>query len=202
MHGRTESLIIMKSIRNLGSGMAFVLACLFFLSTKTTAGEFTVMPGHSIGKVWIGASYQQIRKIMGNPYLIQRDGQLTIEFWRVRTSPGDYLGVVYRRGRVLQIETNSALYKTPHQVSVESNLGYIRKVFGKMRLISYGSENKNPEIAEHAMHYYDSPARGIAFELGMGFRPNIAADVVPGTLFVHRRGVRLLQVNGKEIWSQ
>jgi hypothetical protein len=192
----------MITMREVNLKMGFILIGLLLLSPTAIAGEFTVIPGHSLGRIWLGAPHFKVRKIMGRPYLIQRDRNLTIEFWRIKKSTSDYVSAVYEHTRVIQIETNSRRFSTPRGVSVQSKLGYIRKSFGCMRVVSFGMNDRNPDIAEHSAHYFDSAKHGIAFELDMGARPNVSKDTVPHALFVHRRGQQFRLVIGKEVWAE
>jgi hypothetical protein len=185
-----------------------VIACCLLLSASAKAGEFTIMPGHSLGNVWLNAPHSTVRKLWGRPYLIQRDGSYTIESWRVNKKDNNYYkSAIFRKNRVIQLETNSPRFVTPHGLSVRSNLGYIRRVLGKMRVISFGLNDPDPDAADHAAHYhaahyYDSVARGLAFELDLGFRPDTSFDEVPHALYVHRRGHRLIAVDGEEVWAE
>lgn len=189
-------------MKNLFINTTWVFIFCLLSSVSVKAGEFAVMPGHSLGRVWLGAPHATVRKIWGRPYLIQRDGSYTVEFWRVdKKSKEHFKSAVFRHGRAVQLETSDPRFTTPHGVSVNSNLGYIRKVFGKMRVISFGRDNPDPEIAGHAANYYDSTKRGVAFELNMGYRADLSARAVPHTLFVHRRGYKFINVQGDEVWA-
>lgn len=180
-----------------------LVALLVFVvfATGATASEFAVQPGHSIGWIWLGATHHKIRKIMGRPYLIERDKAAFAESWRVGQSKDDYISAVFAQGRVVQIETNSPLFKTSHSISVRSNLSRIRKVLGNMKVISYGMNDPDPDIAEHAAHFYDSPKLGIAFELDLGARPDLAADVTPHSLIVHPANRQFHWFIGKPVWA-
>lgn len=161
------------------------------------------MPGHSLGRVWLGATHSTVRRIWGRPYLIRRDHFHTIEFWRVGSNDTGYSkAATFRNNRVIQLETTSPRFATPHGISVNSNLGYIRRVLGRMRVISFGLNDRDPDVAEHAAHYYDSVGRGLAFELDLGFRPNTSAGTSPHALYVHRRGHLFVLVNGDEVWAE
>lgn len=181
---------------------SLLVAGILLCSHMATAGEFTVVPGHSLGRIWLGAPYGKTRKIMGKPYLIERDGALTIEFWRVPKSNGGYISAVYEHNRVIQLETNSPRFSTSRGVSAFSTLEQIRKVFKDMRVVSFGTSNSDPDVAEHAAHYYDSTKQGIAFELDLGAQPDISAGVTPYNLLVHRPQHRVLSVAGQQVWAE
>lgn len=70
---------------------------------------------------------------------------------------------------------------------------------GKLRVVTFGGKSSDPEIMEHSAHYYDSIRRGLAFDVGLGFKPDLSDKVTPQALIVHRRGYRGLLVNGTEV---
>lgn len=182
-----------------------VLVCATFCllpPASAHAGEWTIMPGHSLGRVWLGAPHATVRRIWGRPFLIQRDGSYTVEYWRTdKKNPNRYINATFKRGRVVQLESDSPRFVTPHSVSIRSNLGYIRRVFGTLRLFSFGRDDPDPEVAGHAANFLDSVARGIAFELDLGYHADVSASFVPHAVFVHRRGHRFLFLNGEPVYS-
>lgn len=199
----------MEAMKSLVSGLAWAWALALVLTfglafcIPASAGELTVMPGHSLGPVWLGAPHAKVRQLWARPYLVQRDGPYSIESWRVNQGERDYYkSAVFRRGRVVQLETDSPRFSTPHGVSTRSNLGYIRKVFGQMRVISFGMNDPDPDVAEHAVHFYDSRRRGIAFALNMGARPDVSAGARTQALIVHRKGYEFLHLTGEIVYSE
>ena len=172
------------------------------LTDSAKAGEFTIMPGHSVGRVWLGAPHATVRRIWGRPYLIQRAGPYAIEGWRTdKKNLNSSTSAVFKRGRVVQLETDSPRFVTPHGVSIRSNLGYIRRVFGKMRQLSFGRNDPDPEVANHAANYLDAVRRGVAFELDLGLSANPAAGFVPHAIIVHRSAHRFIHVYGEQVWA-
>ncbi len=72
------------------------------------------------------------------------------------------ISVVYRRGRVIQIETNAPETLTKQGVSPDSTLGQIRSKLGRLSIVSFGQGIPDPDYADHAAHYYDDVRHGLA----------------------------------------
>lgn len=168
-----------------------VLLCLaLLLFAPAFAENSKAIPGRSVGKIRLGSTYGSVRKIWGKPYFTQRKGSLIQEGWKIGNDAD--ISAIFRFGKVIQIATTSGHYITPQGISVNSSLGTIRKRLGNMRVVSFGEKHPDPEVAEHAIHYYDDIKRGLAFELDMGAQANLAADVVPHSLIIHYPKRRVL----------
>ena len=167
------------------AGLAVCLAS--FVHAKESS--FTVVLGQKLGPVALGSSKTDVHKVIGLPYLHRRNHSLEAEYFHVPKSDKDhYLSVIYKHGRVIQIETDSPQFRTPQGITANSSLGQIRSNLGRLPIVSFGQDDPDPDAAEHAQHFYDDVATGLAFELDLGYRADTSPGVVPGGLIVHVAG--------------
>lgn len=160
-----------------------------------------VIPGKRIGRIRLGMDRYSVRQLLGKPHLINQEGSFIQIYWNIG-NPRDqeYIGVIFRKDKAIQIETNSSQYVTSQGISAQSNLGQIRKKLGRLKVISFGLNDSDPEVAEHASHYWDDVKRGIAFELDLGYRPDLSSDQIPHALYVYLAGHRFIPpIDGKEL---
>ena len=151
--------------------------------------SLAVIPGQRLGPVKLGSSKTTVHKMMGPPYIQRSDGSLKFEYFHVsRSDKNHYLSVIYKHGKVIQIETDAPRFRTAQGISAASALGQIRRKSGKWRIVSFGQNDPDPDIAEHAQHFYDDMRQGLAFELDLGSQADTSSEVVPGSLIVHPAG--------------
>lgn len=126
---------------------------------------------------------------MGPPYMQRSDQSLKSEYFHVsKSDKNHYLSVIYKHGKVIQIETDAPQFMTAQGISAKSTLDQIRSKSGKWNIVSFGQDDPDPDIAEHAQHFYDDVPQGLAFELNLGDRADISSEVVPFSLIVHPPG--------------
>ncbi|HEX8553036.1 MAG TPA: hypothetical protein VF681_15940 [Abditibacteriaceae bacterium] len=159
-----------------------------------------VVPGKSVGKVWLGAPRGTVRHILGKPSTIKARGDnLTVDEWlgpEVKDSWNNIsqrrFAVVYRHERAVQIEFNSPSYRTSQGISTNSSLGEFRKFF-RPRLRAYLYTEGGGGFRYYA---YDDRRRGLAF--AFGGQDSYDARVLPEILVVHRRGAAMIVNPGGE----
>ena len=161
---------------------------------------FPVVPGKSAGKVWLGASRETVRKILGKPTQSYGSANgVTIEQWlgkeRKNAETGDTFwpryAVLFKANRAIQIEWNAPHFQTADGVSSEANLAVFRHFFRPhLRAYLYA----DPEGGGHRGYVYDDVRRGIAFAFGA--QDNYDARVLPEKLLIHRPGVRAIPEAG------
>ncbi len=122
-----------------------------------------VLPGRGIGKIRIGATQQQVRATLGKPKETHRfRGGLAEDRW-IGKATGDfhppvYVSVLYRDGKVAQIEVSSASFATREGLSTESNFAQFHQAYGPLKVTSYN-------YGDAVGTYYDSGAKGIAITI-------------------------------------
>jgi hypothetical protein len=149
------------------------------------------VPGKGIGKVRLGMSRTAVRRALGKPrttFSLPRG--LASDLWGTVNTPSyrkspNTLEVIYRGGRVVQIEMTSPAFKTDQGVSTATPLHLVRKVHPKMTMtrLVYSKGNQRRQ------HYYDDIRRGIAFE----YWPD-GEEI--NTLIVHQPGARVIADSG------
>ncbi len=181
------------------------LVAAWSLMTMTAAmaatSDYSVVPGHSVGRVWLGAPRATVIKMLGKPSSTSTSsGGLTQDSWMGRKSSRDYnerrfVQVTYRRARVIQIEFNSPSLVSAGGISTRVNLIQLSKKFDlRPRFYSYVERGYN-------RNYHDDVARGIAFQRGGNdLSWNLKEDprATPDSIIVHRRGYRVIpEVGGR-----
>lgn len=162
--------------------------------------SFPVVPGKSAGKIWLGASRETVRRIMGKPSQSYASaGGVTIEQWLGKPAKNAESGntfypryaVLFKANRAIQIEWNSPDFETAHGVSTETNLAVFREFYRPyLRSFLFA----DPEGGGHRGYVYDDVRRGIAFTFGAQDRYD--ARVLPEKLLIHRPGVRAIPEEG------
>ena len=106
-----------------------------------------VVPGASLGKIKLGMSTAQVKKIMGTKPTaegaIDSSTQEMVWVGKTRTEPGfrrrEFFSVFLRRGKVVQIEASSPVYKTESGLSSDSTWRQFVSEFpgGKLKARTY-----------------------------------------------------------------
>ncbi len=145
----------------------------------------------------LGSSRASVRRVMGRPYLVERGGSYSIEYWRA-PNPQYYIRGVFHKGTLVQAETDSPLFKTASRVSVLSKLSMIRNTFRTIKAVNFKASNGD---YEHSSNYYISGQDGIAFELNLGYSPDASPNTMPHALIIYKRRSKFVPVFGKFVWS-
>lgn len=164
------------------------------------AQNYSVVPGHSVGKIWLGAPRTAVIKAMGKPSEIARlRNGLMQDSWLGPKPPSDnqerrIVHVLYRRNRAIQIELNSPSFVTANGVSMRTSLGELHRKFKNLRpsVRSYAERG-------YVRYYYDDVQRGITFQAGGNdLSWNLKEDPrrTPESIIVHRRGYRVIPEAG------
>lgn len=183
----------------LGIALLLVPNLAIYSASPAVAGEYTVVPGHSVGRIRLGATRATVLSILGQPSKSAkwRSGP-TQDTWLgpvppnnkygFADSPQTFVNVIYRNNRVVQIEFNSPKFRTSSGISTRSNLAQFRSRFGKPRVRAYGYEF--PDGGSAIIYYYDAARTGITFSVGV--QDNFDATTKPNELRVHSPGVPVL----------
>ncbi len=164
------------------------------------AANSAVVPGRSVGRIWLGAPRAAVIKAMGKPSETARlSNGLRQDSWLGPKIPGDYHGrravhVLYRRNRAVQIEFNSPAFVTANGVSMRTSLAELHRKFKNLRpsIRSYAERG-------YVRYYYDDVQRGIAFQRGGNdLLWNLKENPwgTPESIIVHRRGYRVIPEAG------
>ena len=184
-----------------------LLACMamvFCAIGSANADSFTVVPGRSVGKIQLGAARTAVLKILGKPSksVKWRSGP-TQDTWLGPKPPADqygyadlpdFLNVIYKNNKVVQIEFSSSKFKTSSGISTRSSLAQFRSKYGKPRVRAYGYDD--PNGGGYIGYYYDAVAKGIAFEFGV--QDEFDATTTANSIRVHLSGVNVLPNPGGE----
>ena len=182
------------------SALAFLL---LLLSPETAQAQQAVVPGRSVGRVFLGMQQSDVRKILQSPRLSRslpasalpaphRPGRYTVDQWESGTH---LLTILYRNAQVVQIEVDSPQFTAPGGVSVDAPLATVRRRFPKMRVDQYIATVQGEEDSGERFFCADDVRRGIAFTQ----YPDTATyddlpSLTPDTLIVHLPGQRALPV--------
>lgn len=165
---------------------------------------WAIVPGSSIGLVKLGASRKSVRQLLGKPSKTYRrkDG-LREDTWIDPHSSNDVgypyrVIVIYKKDKVVQVETSSPKFSTVGGFSTKNNIGQARRLFGHLKTARYGVEA--PEGGGYIEYYYDSVERGVAFAFKTqddGGQDD--SDVTIETVFVHPKGQAVVKPYGAEL---
>lgn len=163
----------------------------------TTSGNHTIVPGHSIGKVWIGAPRDAVQKVLGKPTEThQRNDKIIEDVWMSPRSSTNRYKVFYLKNRVIQIETSAPVFSA-EGFSLRSDPYQIRKKFGRMRVRIYNSVFNSRQFFRY---YYDNAPRGITFSVRVHGAREVATRFQ--SVIVHRKGHDVTPETGETFLSQ
>lgn len=154
---------------------------------QQTPDNLRVVPGERIGRVFLNDTNATVQRRLGKPAKnFDLGGGLSSELWRSDDS-GNTIEVVYRKGRAVQIEATSAVFKTYSGYSTASSIGSWIKAFKeKGRRSRYYYDKIGSE-----MGYLDYVGSGVAVECnGVGDVEGPGID--PITVIVHPKGKRVI----------
>jgi hypothetical protein len=176
--------------------------CVILLAEAAIADNYAIVPGHSIGKAWIGAPRDATQKILGKPTETHQRNDKTFEdIWLFSGSSAKQnlpqsLKVLYSKNRVVQIETTAPQFSI-EGLSLRSDPYQIRKRFGPMRVSVYNSVF-NRQQSFH--YYYDNAPRGITFSVRVHGAREVATRFQ--SVIVHRKGHQVVPEPGETFLSQ
>ncbi|BCM93833.1 hypothetical protein IAD21_05724 [Abditibacteriota bacterium] len=157
-----------------------------------------VVPGERVGAVRLGATIAQVHQLLGQPTKSAKwkSGETQDSFlgtkppvdeYGVEKSPRRNLTVIYRAGKVVQIEFNSPAFRTSKGISVTSSLRDFRRTYGPLKPYAYGMDL---DEGGYVAYYYDSAANGIASSFGT--QDYFDATIKPEEVRIHKRGTKVL----------
>ena len=122
-----------------------------------------IKPGQSVGEVTLGMSRAKVLALWGQPTAMQkRPDKLSQDVWAFEDTHNRMAlaaaTVIYRAGKVAQIQVASHQIATADKISTANTLGHIRKTAKPLKRATYGFP-----VADGGLAIYDSASRGIAF---------------------------------------
>lgn len=170
------------------------------LAYNAQAENYAIVPGHSIGKIWLGAKHKTVQEILGKPaetYLRSKGILEEVWFQQQKDDLRYQYKVLYRKDRVVQIETNSPLYST-WGISLHSDPLEIRQRFKPLRVrtSAFGqiSEADIKDYSHPTRYYYSNAQRGITFTVAVQGWREVATKF--HTVIVHRKRYRVIAHRG------
>lgn len=130
------------------------------LSIKASAGDWTIIPGRSIGRTSLGQSRAAVLRYLGPPTeTSQGSGGLKDDTWFAKVPGTDFVTVSYHADRVVQITTDNERFKTRDGLSVASKVSQVSRRFKHLRRFTY--RDRASLLRTHTRLY--DRALGIAF---------------------------------------
>ncbi len=190
-----------------------VFACLALLSSAFSTRHIVaqtsvpnVVPGRSLGRVSLGFTRAQVHRALGKPdKTLKLKSGLTDDIWRAKTTavkPDGWgntrvvrhkVEVLYRRGRVVQIEATSPVFVTRSGFSTQTPLQVLDTSLNPKRFYTYASPGD--DVGGALMYYLNQVQAGIAFEYGPA-QDTWARREGSDTLIVHPKSVPVIQDQG------
>ena len=109
----------------------------------------------------------------------------------------DKLEVIYKGGKVVQIEATSPTFRTAGGLSTASPLSVLNRAINPKRYTTY---DYGDSTGGYLQYYLDQVQSGIAFESG-AHQDNWFWDRGSETLIVHLKGVPVLPDQGGKFYS-
>ena len=169
----------------------FIGSIILLLSVCVSAQDHTVVPGKRVGPVRLGDMRAATLESLGKPSETKRwRSGLVKDSWRGPEPPANseesqiFFNVIYRAGRVVQIEFNDPKYKTADEISIESTLAQFRAKHIRPRVWAFTYDDG--EGSGFVGYYYDDVREGIA--LSFGTQDYFDAGMIPEALRVHAAG--------------
>lgn len=187
----------LRSLRPVAVAFVFLT-----LADTVLADNYKIVPGHSLGKVWIGAKRDAAHKILGNPTSTHgRDDKMIEDVWRLpRTAAKEthtyFYKALYSKNRIVQLETNSPMFSS-WGLSLRSEPYEIRRRFGRMRVSIYDCVVDERRAFRY---FYDNTLRGIAFTLVVRNEKEVATQFQ--TVIVHRKRHHVLPSSSEMLLHQ
>lgn len=178
-----------------------VLTCIGLLIAIFGAGQALaqsgapgLVPSKSLGRVYLGYTPAQVHKTLGKPgrTLRLRNGLLDDIYLAKKTriqegqSVRDKVEVLYRAGRVVQIEATSPAFVTTNGLSTSSPVSRLTQGGMNWRVLVYGYDH--PESGWQNYYLVDQK-KGLMFEFE-GWQEQLFRRSIPTTIIVHGAGSR------------
>lgn len=179
-------------------GLGWAGGLMVMLSTAARAGDYAILPNRGIGKVTLGATRQAVHKRLGKPDKTDQLRGVMDDLWVLQKSADPYdkpqrIEVLYRAGKVIQIEVTLPQFATPKGISTRMNIKQIKTRYKNLRVSDYLYDDASG--SGHHNYYFDSVPTGIAFEFE-GYQELLSPLSKPTTIIVHRAGLRVLPDSG------
>lgn len=156
-------------------------ALTLLLGVRASAGDWTILPGKSVGRTSLGESRAVVLRRLGPPTETgQGLGGLKDDTWFAKVPGADFVTISYRAGRVVQITIDNERFKTREGLSATSQVAQVRRRFVHMWQYTHQNHFNN----QTHTRFYDSTA-GIAF---VSTNNSISFDAVT----VYRPGHRVV----------
>ena len=166
------------------------------------SGASRLVPGRSLGRISLGFTPAQVRKALGKPdkTMRLRNGLLDDIYLAKKTRMRDgqpvrdKIEVLYRNGKVVQIEATSPAFETGNGLSTSSPVRQLTREGLKWRVLVYGYDH--PESGWQNYYLVDQK-KGLTIEFE-GWQEQLFRRSIPTTIIVHRAGSRPIpDVGGK-----
>jgi hypothetical protein len=139
----------------------------------------TILPGKSVGKLHLGMTVTQARRLCGKPHSEERVGLSThkkpkptptpykeLLWWEGGTAddPESWLVALVNKETILQLSVMGTDYQLPTRLSTVSDFTQVRKAYPKLTVHAgyFGSEDEPGYVG----YFFDAPRQGLAFTIG------------------------------------
>lgn len=163
----------------------------------------SVVPGRSLGKICLGYTAAQVHRFLGKPSKTLRlKNGLTDDVYRAKKtqlnpngdSVRDKVEVLYKAGRVVQLEATSPAFFTKSELSIVSTVSALLGSSFHWRVLVYGYDSDDSGWQNY---YLMDQRQGLTFEF-RGWQEQLMRRSYPTTLIIHRSGSRVIpDVGGK-----
>lgn len=166
------------------------------------SGAPGMVAGRSLGRVYLGNTPAQVHKALGKPdKTLRLKNGLLDDIYRAKKTRmrqgeavRDKVEVLYRAGKVVQIEATSPAFETPNGLSTSSPVSRLTQGGMNWRVLVYGYDH--PESGWQNYYLVDQK-KGLTFEFE-GWQEQLWRRSLPTTLIIHRAGSRPIpDVGGK-----
>ena len=190
----------------LAASLSLVMALPHPQVLAAPSANYLVVPGQSLGKLRLGQTPAQVRKILGSPAKTfkLRNGLLDDVYVSkgTRKAEGqtirDKVEILYRAGKAVQIEATSPSFKTASGLSTDSTLRTLQGFLHPFRYYTYSFGGD--DSGGHVKYYLDSQKLGIAFE-SPASQDTWNWQSGSATLIVHGKGSAVIPDQGAEFQS-
>jgi len=190
-----------KFFRSMQVGCVVILAA----AQASAKPAPTVVAGQSMGRVRLGFTRAQVIKVLGKPTkTFKLKGGYTDDLWRAKNVGTDRNGeplrhkleVIYKAGRVVQVEATSPVFVTSSGTSTRSTLSYLTDKHPTFRVLDYGYSDKDGGGWHN--YYFVDVRKGISYEYE-GWQEDLYRRSMPSTIIIHKPGTRVLPDAGGEL---
>ncbi len=166
----------------------------------------TVVAGQSLGGVRLGSTRAQVVKILGKPTSsFSLKGGFTDDLWRDKNVSTDRNGnplrhkveVIYKAGKVVQVEATSPAFTTANGTSTRSALSSLTDKYPNFRVLVYGYVKGEGAWQNY---YFDDVKKGISYEYE-GWQEELYRRSMPSTIIIHKPGTRVLPDAGGKLMT-